>query len=183
MLDYKFSLESDQSIRSISPIWTGAVPARGSRKARSRQYRQTLRRNLSAPSSMLLTDDEIWKLRVLIHVHDTFKAGGQVRSADQRPAKHASLALTFWRPLKKSRHVPWSRFHDVLMKCRLQYEHHTASMKRRLTALCDLPSGLEFLPGPDQSMAAPKERVATRCLVLGQMEGRVAPRFSVEDIL
>jgi hypothetical protein len=42
-----------------------------------------------------LTDDEYWKLRLIIHTHDSFKAESQQGVAIADPRSHASLACAF----------------------------------------------------------------------------------------
>jgi hypothetical protein len=43
----------------------------------------------------LLTDEECWKLKLLIHCHDTFKAESQPGVAITHPRSHASIARSF----------------------------------------------------------------------------------------
>jgi hypothetical protein len=42
-----------------------------------------------------LSDDEYWKLKLLIHTHDTFKADANRVAPITHPRSHASLARTF----------------------------------------------------------------------------------------
>ena len=42
-----------------------------------------------------LSDEEYWKLKVLIHVHDSFKADAKTGTAITDPRSHASLARAF----------------------------------------------------------------------------------------
>jgi hypothetical protein len=42
-----------------------------------------------------LTDEQYWKLKFLIHVHDTFKAEAVPNSRIESPHSHASLARQF----------------------------------------------------------------------------------------
>ncbi|HEX3314349.1 MAG TPA: hypothetical protein VHR72_05620 [Gemmataceae bacterium] len=42
-----------------------------------------------------LTDDEYWKLKLLVHTHDSFKAASQSGVAITNPRSHASLARAF----------------------------------------------------------------------------------------
>lgn len=42
-----------------------------------------------------LTDEDYWKLKLLIHTHDTFKAESLVGAPISDPRSHASLARTF----------------------------------------------------------------------------------------
>ena len=51
--------------------------------------------NLEALRSRGISDEQYWKLKFLIHVHDTFKADAIPNSAIQNPNSHASLARKF----------------------------------------------------------------------------------------
>ena len=42
-----------------------------------------------------LTEDQFWKLKILIHVHDSFKAESQKKVPISHPKSHASLARVF----------------------------------------------------------------------------------------
>src|SRR4029077_998857 len=42
-----------------------------------------------------LTDEEFWKLRLLVHTHDSFKATAEPGVAITDPKSHASLARAF----------------------------------------------------------------------------------------
>lgn len=42
-----------------------------------------------------LNDDEVWKLKLLIHTHDSFKADAKKEVAISDPNSHASLARSF----------------------------------------------------------------------------------------
>jgi len=43
-----------------------------------------------------LSDSDVWKLRLLIHVHDSFKPNASPQVAIQDPRSHASLAREFF---------------------------------------------------------------------------------------
>jgi hypothetical protein len=69
-------------------------PRAGHPEGTLRAHIAELKRNLESLRSRL-TDEEYWKLKVLIHTHDTFKpnAAAGVRILD--PMSHASLARAF----------------------------------------------------------------------------------------
>ena len=50
---------------------------------------------LEALRSRCISDEQYWKLKFLIHVHDTFKAEAVPNSAILNPNSHASLARKF----------------------------------------------------------------------------------------
>jgi hypothetical protein len=80
-------------IHGIPPIWIGEKLAKGIRKARfALTYR--IERNLESLRPRL-TEDEYWKLKLLVHTHDTFKAEARAGVAITDPQSHASIARDF----------------------------------------------------------------------------------------
>jgi hypothetical protein len=69
-------------------------PRRGHPEGTVRAHIEELERNLDRFRSRL-TEDEIWKLRILIHVHDSFKAEARSGVPIAHPQSHASLARAF----------------------------------------------------------------------------------------
>ena len=69
-------------------------PRKGHPEGSVRHHIEDLEGNLAGLRSKL-TDDECWKLRVLIHTHDTFKAEAARGVAISDPQSHASLARQF----------------------------------------------------------------------------------------
>ena len=54
-----------------------------------------LEENLEKLSLRGISDEQYWKLKFLIHVHDTFKADALANSPIENPRSHASLAKAF----------------------------------------------------------------------------------------
>ena len=54
-----------------------------------------LEENLERLTARGISEEQYWKLKFLIHVHDTFKAESMPDSAILSPNSHASLARTF----------------------------------------------------------------------------------------
>jgi hypothetical protein len=59
-----------------------------------RAHIEELERNLDALVPEI-SEEQYWKLRILIHVHDTFKAEAKTGVAIRDPRSHASLAREF----------------------------------------------------------------------------------------
>lgn len=69
-------------------------PRRGHPEGTVRAHIDELERNLRNLRCRLM-DEERWKLRILIHTHDTFKADAKRGVAICHPESHASLARAF----------------------------------------------------------------------------------------
>lgn len=69
-------------------------PSRGHPEGTVRAHIDELELNLDALRPDI-SSDEFWKLRVLIHVHDSFKAKSSKGVAITDPKSHASLAMSF----------------------------------------------------------------------------------------
>ena len=67
---------------------------RGHPEGTVRAHIRDLERNLAAVKSRLKSD-EFWKLKILIHTHDTFKADATRGVPVSDPRSHASLARAF----------------------------------------------------------------------------------------
>jgi hypothetical protein len=69
-------------------------PRRGHPEGTVRAHIEELERNLDRLHSKL-SDVEHWKVKILIHTHDTFKAEAKLGVAIVNPCSHASLARAF----------------------------------------------------------------------------------------
>jgi hypothetical protein len=69
-------------------------PREGHAEGTVREHIAELERNLERLRSRLTVDD-YWKLKILIHTHDTFKAQAKPGTAITDPQSHASLARQF----------------------------------------------------------------------------------------
>jgi hypothetical protein len=68
---------------------------RGHPEGSVRAHVTELDANLEALRSRLADETEYWKLKVLIHTHDTFKAEARPGVSIKDPCSHASLARAF----------------------------------------------------------------------------------------
>jgi len=69
-------------------------PRSGHPEGTIRDHIAELERNLEA-LGFSLVDDHYWKLKILIHTHDTFKGEARANVAITDPQSHASLARRF----------------------------------------------------------------------------------------
>jgi hypothetical protein len=85
-----------------------------------------------------ITDEQYWKLKFLIHVHDTFKADATPDSPIASPASHASLARKFASEFTDDADLlNMIQFHDVNFALWKQF-HTTGSYDiRRFNKLLD----------------------------------------------
>lgn len=93
-MDYSAAVErvlADQRYQS-NLDWGAARP--GHPEGTVRAHIAELERNLERLRPRL-ADDEVQKLRLLIHTHDTFKADARRGVAINHPSSHASLARAF----------------------------------------------------------------------------------------
>jgi hypothetical protein len=70
-------------------------PRGGHPEGTVRAHIMELDANLEALSSRVTGESEYWKLKVLIHTHDTFKAESRPGVPIKDPCSHASLARVF----------------------------------------------------------------------------------------
>lgn len=70
-------------------------PRPGHPEGKVKHHIAELEENLETLRSRGISEEQYWKLRFLIHVHDTFKADAIPNSAIQSPNSHASLARKF----------------------------------------------------------------------------------------
>ena len=70
-------------------------PRPGHPEGKVKYHIAELEENLNVLRSRGISDDQYWKLKFLIHVHDTFKVEAVPNSAILNPNSHASLARKF----------------------------------------------------------------------------------------
>lgn len=110
-----------------------------------------------------ISDKQYWKLRFLIHVHDTFKADAIPDSRIESPHSHASLARKFAAEFTEEDDLlNMIQFHDVNFALWKQYlatgSYKTERFLRLLDTIQDWDLFLMFLildgctPGKDRHM-------------------------------
>lgn len=132
-----------------------------------------------------LTAIETDKLRVLVHVHDTFKGAAAEGAKITDPRSHASLARAFLAEFCADADLlHMTQFHDEPYALWRQHHHGHRVDRARFDALlatiCDWDLFLAFLI-VDGSTAG-KGREPLRWF-FGEVAGRIASRFTAADIL
>lgn len=94
MENYEQILKQIQSDDTYQTNLDWGQPRAGHPEGSIRQHIRDLDSNLDLLKPRL-SDDEYWKLRILIHTHDTFKPDAQAGVAIINPKSHASLAREF----------------------------------------------------------------------------------------
>jgi hypothetical protein len=126
-----------------------------------------------------------WKLRLLIHTHDTFKAEAVAGAAITHPQSHASLARAFLAEFCDDADLhAMVQFHDEPYALWRQFAHKGTFNRERFDALLnavrdwDLFAAFLLIDGCTEG----KGREPLHWL-FAALEGRVASRFSAADIL
>ena len=132
-----------------------------------------------------LSDDEFWKLRVLIHVHDTFKGEARDGARITDPCSHASLARRFLAGFTGDPDLlAMTQFHDEPYALWRQVQHRYAYDQRRfdalLAAIRDWNVFLAFLIV--DGCTAGKKRDPLHWF-FAEVAGRVESCFAAGDIL
>ena len=94
MTNYEQTLKRIQADERYLKNLDWGEPRKGHPEGSVRHHISDLEGNL-AQLKPKLTDDDYWKLLVLIHTHDTFKADATQGVAISNPNSHASLARQF----------------------------------------------------------------------------------------
>jgi hypothetical protein len=159
-------------------------PRPGHPEGTVRAHVAELERNLDALRGRL-SEEDYWKLRLLVHTHDTFKAEARRGVGITDPRSHASLARAFL-----AEHCPDAdllamvQLHDepyaLWRKARLRGGCHAARLAALLEAVRDWNLFLAFLL--IDGCTAGKDREPLRWL-FGQVRGKVTSGFTEADIL
>jgi hypothetical protein len=159
-------------------------PRSGHPEGSIRAHVEELDRNLAALRSKL-GDDEYWRLRILVHVHDTFKPESVEGIAIKDPRSHASLARQFLAGFTDDADLlNMTQFHDEPYALWRQAEHRGDFNRARFDALLatikdwDVFLAFCIIDG----CTAGKSRAPLRWL-FRQVEGKVPSRFTAADII
>lgn len=113
-------------------------PRRGHPEGTVRAHINELELNLDVLQPEISRDD-FWKLRILIHVHDSFKAKSSKGVAITDPRSHASLATDFLRShCDDSDLLNMVQFHDEPYALWRQQRFRKSCNQNRLDALVEL---------------------------------------------
>jgi hypothetical protein len=162
--------------------WGEARP--GHPEGTVRAHIAELERNLDALRSKLSLN-ECWKLRLLIHTHDTLKGEADEGAPIAAPNSHASLARRFLADFSDDPDLlAMVQYHDEPFALWRQYESQGACNQDRLRSLLagihdwDLFLAFNIIDGCTEG----KDRQPLYWL-FGTVAGLVQSRFSEADIL
>ncbi len=149
-----------------------------------RAHISELERNLQALQPKL-SDADYWKLKLLIHTHDTFKAEAEHGVAIAHPRSHASLARTFL-----ARYCPdddlleMVQYHDepfaLWRQVQTKGKYHPERLNQLLGSIKDWTVFLAFniVDGCTEG----KDREPLRWF-FREVDGKVTSAFTLGDIL
>jgi hypothetical protein len=157
-------------------------PRRGHPEGTVRAHIAELEGNLHRYRSRL-TDDEYWKLKLLIHTHDTFKPEALSGVAIAHPRSHASLARSFLAEFCQDEDLlAMVQLHDEPYALWKQQQHRVsfdaARLQRLLDAIGDwnLFSAFLLIDG----CTAGKDRGSLQWF-FADVAGRVESTFGADD--
>ena len=132
-----------------------------------------------------LTDDGYWKLKILVHVHDTFKAEARMGAAIADPRSHASLARAFLSSYCQDADLlSVVQFHDepyaLYQRFRSRGVYSQQRIDALLDAICDWDLFLAF--AIIDGCTAGKDRACLLWL-FAAIEGKVQSQFGPADII
>jgi hypothetical protein len=170
------------------PRYTGNLdwgePRPGHPEGTIRAHIAELDRNLEALCHKL-SETDYWRLKLLIHTHDTFKAEARPGAAISSPDSHASLARAFLAEFCDDDDLLQSlQYHDEPMALWRPFVAKARFNRQRFDALLtnirdwDLFLAFNIIDGCTQG----KDRNALRWF-FQQVAGKVATNFSAADIL
>jgi len=159
-------------------------PRPGHPEATVRAHIAEIEANLEALRPRLTADD-YWKLKLLVHTHDTFKAESLPAVAITHPKSHASLARAFLAThCDDPDLLAMVQFHDEPFALHRQFASKGTFSAERFDALLsairdwDLFLAFNIIDG----CTAGKSREPLRWL-FRQVAGRVESRFTEGDII
>ncbi len=158
-------------------------PRRGHPEGTVRAHIEELERNLARLRNRL-SDEEYWKLRILIHTHDSFKAEAQAGVPIAHPHSHASLARAFLAEFCSDEDLlAMVQLHDEPYALFKQQAHRASvdaeRLNRLLAAIRDWNLFTAFLL--IDGCTAGKDRGSLQWF-FGEIDGRVESNFTAEDI-
>jgi hypothetical protein len=132
-----------------------------------------------------LAEEEYWKLKLLIHTHDTFKGEAQARVAIADPASHASLARDFLAThCDDADLLAMVQYHDEPFALYRQFEargkYNADRFRALMSSIRDWNLFLAF--NLIDGCTAGKSRDALRWL-FREVGGKVESQFTEADIL
>jgi len=159
-------------------------PRSGHPEGTVRAHIAELEANLQALKGRLV-EDELWKLRILVHVHDSFKRDAERGVAIANPRSHASLARDFLAEFCQDEDLlAMVQYHDEPFALWRQLQTRGECDQDRLANLIrtikdwNLFLAFAIIDGCTDG----KSREPLRWL-FGVVEGHVESRFTAADLL
>jgi hypothetical protein len=184
MLDYKdvFDAIARDSRYQRNLDWGEVRP--GHPEGTIRAHIAELERNLEQLRAKV-SETDYWRLKVLIHTHDTFKRDAQRGAPIAAPNSHASLARAFLAEFcDDADMLAMVQYHDVPFALWRQFKHKGGFNEERLNTLLtsirdwNLFLAFNIVDGCTQG----KQRCSLRWL-FRLVAGRVESTFTEADIL
>jgi len=114
-------------------------PRAGHPEGKVKNHIVELEENLEKLAAHGISGEEYWKLKFLIHVHDTFKANAIPNSRIRSPHSHASLARKFAAEFIRDKDLlNMIQFHDVNYALWQQFDRTGSYDARRFNDLLDI---------------------------------------------
>jgi len=159
-------------------------PREGHSEGTVRAHIQEIERNLEALRPRL-APHEYWKLKLLVHTHDTFKGESRPGVSIADPRSHASLAREFLSAYCNDKDLlTMVQYHDEPFALYRQYEakgkYNHDRMGNLFNSIKDWNVFLAFniIDGCTNS----KSREPLYWF-FGEVEGKVESRFTIEDVI
>ena len=184
MSDYREIFDTITSDTRYQRNLDWGEPRRGHPEGTVRAHIADVDRNLATLRAKL-SDTDYWRLRVLIHTHDTFKGEAERRVPITAPGSHASLARAFLAEFCDDTDMQaMVQYHDEPFALWRQFKSKRKFNQERLTALLtaiddwNLFLAFNIVDGCTEG----KGREPLRWL-FQQVAGRVQSQFTESDIL
>jgi hypothetical protein len=132
-----------------------------------------------------LTDDEYWKLKLLIHTHDSFKAESKPGVAISDPESHASLARAFLAShCDDPDLLATCQYHDEPFALYQQFESNGKYKEERFDALLKVINDWNLFLAFNiiDGCTAGKSREPLQWL-FREVAGKVESKFTADDII
>lgn len=183
-LNYQLAFEAATSDPRYLATLDWGSPREGHPEGSIRAHISELEGNLQAFRSRI-DETEFWKLRLLIHIHDTFKPNAAAGVAIADPRSHASLARSFLAEhCADSDLCAMVQNHDVPFALFRQAKSAGDCDRNRLeslvNAITDWDLFLAFLIIDGCTAGKSRDKLHW---FFGEVRDRVVSRFSASDIL
>lgn len=159
-------------------------PRDGHPEGTIRAHIAQLERNLDALRPRL-SEEEYWKLRILVHVHDTFKPDALRNAPIASPRSHASLAAAFLREfLPEDKELATvAQVHDEPYAIFLKFKKQGVLDSKRLEALLSRIKDLDlFSAFLLIDNATPGKSREPLLFFFSAIPPRASARFGVEEV-